>query len=443
MPPKSSSGGLFSSAPRYAFSGKTLRGVIGELLPCASTKSCAETSNTNTDMIFDGKAQLLCQLLLDAGVIYPHPSENKDRSSPLVIAFDPKRNYRLRAHSGFTREPAEYTLNVWKLAGAVDDGGGKETEAVVDAVVDMAEGLVLLKRANRVFDRVQKEHINSDSGLVDYLAIGLDPDFDLFRAAVAQLQRVALHNDFYKNEDAKIASEVATRLATRKAFLINCYNLLVKHAFVEMGIPGEDLSRLHFFSAAKYLFANGVRLSLHEMENGLLRHNRSGVIQLLPPLTPKRFRQLVPLDDSIDNRLHFALNCGAKSCPPVKWFSAEAVDEELRIVAGAFCEDSGNVLCVEEASGSSSRRIQFHASKIFDWYRPDFKDRNLSPYHRALADALSEHCRGQKKALLEGIADGKRTDVDFRFLHYDWSTNSTGAHKEFVARSYFFSDLWR
>jgi len=31
------------------------------------------------------------------------------------------------------------------------------------------------------------------------------------------------------------------------------------------------------------------------------------------------------------NRIHFALNCGAKSCPPIKEFSAEAVDEELRI----------------------------------------------------------------------------------------------------------------
>ncbi|KAJ1463592.1 hypothetical protein T484DRAFT_1874119 [Baffinella frigidus] len=40
----------------------------------------------------------------------------------------------------------------------------------------------------------------------------------------------------------------------------------------------------------------------------------------------------------VDCRIHFALNCGAKSCPPIKNFTAEAVQEELRIAALAFCE---------------------------------------------------------------------------------------------------------
>ena len=37
-------------------------------------------------------------------------------------------------------------------------------------------------------------------------------------------------------------------------------------------------------------------------------------------------------------RIHFALNCGAKSCPPVKVFTGKGVEEELDVVTGAFVE---------------------------------------------------------------------------------------------------------
>ena len=61
-----------------------------------------------------------------------------------------------------------------------------------------------------------------------------------------------------------------------------------------------------------------------------------------------------------DERVHFALNCGAKSCPPVKKYTAEAINEELRLAAMAFCEQEDNVSVDEENS-------VLKLSKILDW----------------------------------------------------------------------------
>ncbi len=60
----------------------------------------------------------------------------------------------------------------------------------------------------------------------------------------------------------------------------------------------------------------------------------------------------------MDARIHFALVCGAKSCPPIKLYSAETLEEGLTGAAEAFCQ--GEVQ-VDEAA----REVAM--SKIFKW----------------------------------------------------------------------------
>jgi len=43
----------------------------------------------------------------------------------------------------------------------------------------------------------------------------------------------------------------------------------------------------------------------------------------------------------LDPRIHCALVCGAKSCPPIKVYTAEALEEGLEAAAAAFCESAG------------------------------------------------------------------------------------------------------
>lgn len=96
--------------------------------------------------------------------------------------------------------------------------------------------------------------------------------------------------------------------------------------------------------------------------------------------------------------IHFGLNCGAKSCPPIKTFSAavkrpephsssfpllsrfaavlQNITEELTLACKAFLE-------TEDAVAVDKNRKTVSLSKIFDWYREDFgknnKEVNLSP----------------------------------------------------------------
>jgi hypothetical protein len=63
-----------------------------------------------------------------------------------------------------------------------------------------------------------------------------------------------------------------------------------------------------------------------------------------------------------DARLHFALNCGAKSCPPVKEYTTDALREELRVVAIAFCNDTNDNVEIDV------EKCEVKISKLFHWY---------------------------------------------------------------------------
>ena len=67
-----------------------------------------------------------------------------------------------------------------------------------------------------------------------------------------------------------------------------------------------------------------------------------------------------------DARIHFAVNCAAKSCPPLlnKAFTAATVQSVLDQRTKSFITGKTNVL------GEKNAKI----SKIFDWYKVDFGD---------------------------------------------------------------------
>ena len=65
----------------------------------------------------------------------------------------------------------------------------------------------------------------------------------------------------------------------------------------------------------------------------------------------------------VDARIHFALVCGAKSCPPIKLYAADTLDEGLDAAAEAFCASEVEV-------DAAARAVSL--SKIFKWYGCDF-----------------------------------------------------------------------
>eukprot|EP00922_Rhytidocystis_sp_ex-Travisia-forbesii_P017161 GHVS01025594.1.p1 GENE.GHVS01025594.1~~GHVS01025594.1.p1 ORF type:complete len:492 (+),score=82.79 GHVS01025594.1:37-1476(+) len=288
-----------------------------------------------------------------------------------------------------------------------------------------AKPMTLLRYCISLVDAILKDHTNSDTGLVDYIACREDKRFLRFVLTTCEIQQVDLLN------------RTAHRVT---AFVINCYNLIIKHAYIQVGIPESTLGRHNFFNNVSYIIG-GFRFTLSQLENGLLRANRRPPFSLTRPFGFNDQRNLIALK-RVDCRIHFALNCGARSCPPVKTFTEEAIQEELGIVAMAFCEDDGN-LSVDMENGVVT------LSRIISWYSRDFGTNTVD-----ICTRLCSWCRGVKEKQLTTLlnsccVDAKSTVTNIvknsasgggkflrvKYSQYDWSSNSSN-HLVFSTSNY-------
>jgi len=179
---------------------------------------------------------------------------------------------------------------------------------------------------------------------VDYQGIAKSKEWKLFEKLTAQLHYIS----FEGFDDLE-----------RKVFFINLYNTGVIHGYIKFGFPGNILTRLIFYSEVGYQL-NKHFYSLNEIENGILRHNGLNAASGASPFdkSDPRCAYMVTLDP----RIHFALVCGAKSCPPIRIFSVDNCDRALQLAARVFCQN--NVQFQDEKT--------IVISPIFKWYAEDF-----------------------------------------------------------------------
>lgn len=146
----------------------------------------------------------------------------------------------------------------------------------------------------------------------------------------------------------------------RLAFWINVYNALVLHGIISLGVRRTVWEVWNFFGRASYRIG-GLTFSADEIEHGILRGNRRRII---PPLRPfaRRDPRLAMAISPVDPRIHFAITCGARSCPPVGVYQTAAIDQQLDLATRNFVN--------QEITLDSQGRIT--CSKIFKWYRSDF-----------------------------------------------------------------------
>ena len=142
--------------------------------------------------------------------------------------------------------------------------------------------------------------------------------------------------------------------------------------------------------------------SLNEIENGLLRGNRLSAVPFtgLPLISIDKKRLMLPCDP----RIHFALNCGAVSCPPIAVYEGASLDEQLDIATEGFLE--GNTIVNNEDNSIS-------LSMLFKWYKEDFgtfDDRVIEWIVRSSPQELS----GQVLKLIKPT---------LKFPAYNWSLN--------------------
>ena len=253
----------------------------------------------------------------------------------------------------------------------------------------------LIKRLMAILRRVESS-LFDDTGRIAYADAHRLASFAKFEEAMCELQNMNLEP--LKNEQIKLA------------FGMNLYNLMIKYAFMKVGAGATDFGRAAFFNTVKFNLG-GLIFSLQEWEHGILRANRKAPYTLSPQLGKKDERLALAMKD-VDCRIHFGLNCGAKSCPPVSCFSEDNVEEEMRLVAIAFCEDDDNVQV-------DTDKHELRLSKIFYWYRADFAENN-----RKLPAAIVPYLRGRKRQAVENMID-RGVSIKVSFMDYDWSTNAS------------------
>lgn len=178
----------------------------------------------------------------------------------------------------------------------------------------------------------------------------------------------------------------------RKTFWINVYNAATQTAL--KAAPERYQSRSKFFKA-KLVTITGKPLSLDEVEHGILRRSKNKLsLGYLNKLAPGRFEKDFRVD-TLDYRIHFALNCGARSCPPIAYYSVDKLDEQLQ-------QATTGHLKTETDYDSTHNTAKVTA--FMGWFRADFGGK-----------------RGIRKLLREAGAIPADASPRIHFKEYDWN----------------------
>ncbi|MEB3186225.1 MAG: DUF547 domain-containing protein [bacterium] len=111
------------------------------------------------------------------------------------------------------------------------------------------------------------------------------------------------------------------------------------------------------------------------------------------------YRLEAEIRGSGDPRIHFALNCGAVSCPPIREYEAEHLDAQLAIATRSYLADPAG--CRFDAETRT-----LHLSRLFRWYRRDFGD---------VLTFVRHHLEPEQAEALEGPG------LRIRYLDWDWT----------------------
>ena len=232
------------------------------------------------------------------------------------------------------------------------------------------------------------------------------------RLDYAGLASSTLYRDYRRCASSLAAFDPAalTTDGERLAFWINLYNALIVDAVITLGVKQSVQEIKGFFWRAAYTIGRR-RYSAHDIEHGLLRANAPHPAIPGPhfaPHDPRRRHSLTRLDP----RIHFALVCAARSCPPIAVYDPEQIDAQLDLAARAFVKGDGVVI--------DPRARIIRLSRIFQWHAPDFGAAPMGlGSRRPLLDFIAPYLDG---AVSRAVLTTSGWPV--RFLPYDWRLNA-------------------
>jgi len=218
---------------------------------------------------------------------------------------------------------------------------------------------------HRLYAELLAQHVRD--GLVDYRG----------------LKQQEAHLDRYLDYLAGIAPDGLSD-KERFAFYANAYNAWTLKLILDH-YPGiESIKDTGSFWQSpwkkKIARIDGDLLTLDEIEHDILR---------------PQFR---------DPRVHFAINCAAKSCPPLYNipFSGRDIDRQLDHITRSFINDPARY----RVEGDT-----LYVSRIFKWFGEDFDEDPIGFFQK--------YAEGALLSLLKERSGNMRV----KYLDYDWSLN--------------------
>ncbi|MEO6289576.1 MAG: DUF547 domain-containing protein [Ginsengibacter sp.] len=157
--------------------------------------------------------------------------------------------------------------------------------------------------------------------------------------------------------------DLVNKLSTddeKKAFWINLYNGFTQTILKKS--PEKYKSRNQFFKS-KEIEVAGKLFSLDDIEHGILRRSKikwslGHVNKFFPDKTEKDLRV-----KDVDYRIHFTLNCGAKSCPPIAYYNSENLNRQLDLATKSYLSSEGEY---------DAEKDVVYLPAFMSWFRSDF-----------------------------------------------------------------------
>lgn len=229
-------------------------------------------------------------------------------------------------------------------------------EAEKEEVVE-EKPVVAAAPSHAIWDELLRKYVNS-AGRVNYAGLKKD------------MNRLNEYLDLL----SKNPPQAGWSRAEEMAYWINAYNAFTVKLILD-NYPVKSITDIHGGQPWKvrWIKLGSKTYSLDEIENGILR--------------PK-FK---------DARIHFAVNCAAKSCPPLlnQAWTAQNLESNFEKKAHAF---------VNNPAYNKISPANIQVSKIFEWYAQDFGD---------LITFLNRYSKVKIKP-----------NAKVSYLEYDWALNS-------------------
>jgi hypothetical protein len=230
------------------------------------------------------------------------------------------------------------------------------------------------------FDRLTKTHVNAQ-GLVNYAA--LQKELPALQTFIDQLSTISpdSHPQAFPEDGEKLR------------YFLTAYNAWVLY-IVAKEYPRKNILWGRLLFKDKPIKLGGQDSSLEKLEHGIIR---------------KRFA---------DPRVHFYLNCAARSCPPLAQGAIPAGQTEA-----ALTEATRKFINSPKYVSFDPATKKLRISKIFDWFADDFltylktKQNQPTPH---IAQYLLLYLEGETKAALAKIP---LKEIKVNYFDYDRSLN--------------------